>query len=133
MQWISILRCPITGSNLRMLDQHEIELLHQKTVDHLLWHADGKPVNDFIDQGLISVNGGYIYPIMKEIVILIKDFAVVDALDKVINESLSYDKQQVKKFYDEKGWHENEAGDYADAVIYEDLREVSREYLKKMP
>lgn len=131
MNWISILRCPITGSGLRILDRSEITALQQKAMNHQLWCADGQPFTQLIEQGLLSVDGGYIYPVMKEIVILIKNLAIVDALDKVINESLSSDKQQVKKFYDEKGWHENEAGDYTDAVIYEDLREVSKDYIKK--
>ncbi len=131
MDWISMLQCPITGSGLRSLTQDEIELLHQKTANHQLWHADGKLVDDFTNMGLISLKGGYVYPIIKEIVILLKDFAIVDSLSNIQSQSLHADKQQVKKFYDEKGWFENDAGNYEDAVIYEDLRQVSKEYIKK--
>lgn len=131
MEWISILKCPISGSGLRLLNQDEIEILHQKATNNQLWRADGIPLTDFVKQGLQSTEGGYIYPIVKDIVILMKDLAIVDSLDRIIKKSLSADKKKVKDFYDDKGWIENETGDYEDAVIYEDLREVSKDYLKR--
>ncbi|MEO5998443.1 MAG: class I SAM-dependent methyltransferase [Chitinophagaceae bacterium] len=131
MEWISILKCPITGSDLRELDHDELKVLHQKSASHQLWYSDGHPMSELIEQGLIAVNGTYIYPIIKQIVVLIKDLAIIDSPDKVIQQTINADKQWVKNFYDEKGWIANAEGDYADAVIYEDLRDVSRDYLVK--
>ena len=130
MDWISILRCPLTGADLRLLDRDEIKILQLEVSNHQRWHANGKLVENVITEGIISIKGGYIYPIIQDVVILIKDLAIIDSPDKVINETLSAGKQQVKNFYDDKGWLENNAGNFNDAVIYEDLREVSRDYIK---
>jgi len=131
MEWISILKCPITGSDLRLLDKHEIDILCQKADNNELWLANGTPFTDNITQGLQSLDGGYIYLVVKDILLLMRDLAIIDSLDKVINKPPSADKTQVKTFYDNKGWTTNEAGDYEDAVIYEDLRDVSKNYIRK--
>lgn len=131
MEWISILKCPITGEDLRALTPSEIEVLNQKIAAGNLWQADGKVFTTPLTQGLISSGGTYIYPIIREIILLLKDLAVVDSRDKLLKETISADKQLVKNFYDEKGWFANEKGDYEDAVIFEDLRDVTKEYIKR--
>lgn len=131
MEWISILKCPFTGNDLRLLQPSETEEINRKIAEGQLWQADGKPVPGPISEGLISVKGDYIFPIIKGIVLLLKDLALVDSKDKMLKNTISADKQLVKDFYDEKGWFANEEGDYEDAVIFEDLREVSKEYIKK--
>jgi len=80
---------------------------------------------------LITADGAYIFPIINEIIILLKDLALVDSKEKIVQQTISADKQLVKNFYDSRGWFANEEGNYEDAVIYEDLRKVSKEYLKK--
>jgi len=131
MEWIDILKCPITGKDLRALQTEEIAALNQKIVEEKVFQADGKPFTESIEKGLISVDGGYIYPIIKEIILLLRDLAVVDSADKIIKDTISDDKKLVQDFYDKRGWHTDEAGNYEDAVIFEDLRDVSRDYLKK--
>lgn len=131
MEWISILKCPITGSDLRALDPQEISTIKEKARLGNLWQADGKKMSTTIEQGLVSLNGNYIYPIIKDIILLLKDLAIVDSADKIIKDPINAEKQLVKNFYDQKGWFTDEAGNYEDAVIYEDLRTVSRDYLKK--
>jgi ubiquinone/menaquinone biosynthesis C-methylase UbiE/uncharacterized protein YbaR (Trm112 family) len=131
MYWISILKCPITGSDLRLLDPNEIASLHQKIADQKLWRVDGQPVDSAVHQGLISTNGSYIYEIVQEVVVLVKELAITGSKDNIIQQSLNADKEKVKSFYNQKGWFENEAGNYEDAVIYEDLRDVSKNYIKK--
>jgi len=130
MEWISILKCPITGKDLRLLEKEELETLNQKITNGGLWQAEGKPMVTAITTGLITTDGAYIYPIIKRIVLLLKDLAVVDSKSKVIDDTINADKQLVKNFYDQKGWFTDEEGNYEDAVIYEDLRDVSKEYLK---
>ena len=131
MEWISIVKCPFTGADLRALTPAEIEELNRKIAAGSVWQADGTPVSTNISKGLISVRGDYIFPIIKEIILLLKDLAWVDSKQHLLKEALSADKQLVKNFYDEKGWFADEKGDYEDAVIFEDLRDVSKEYIKK--
>ncbi len=131
MEWISILKCPITGNDLRILESEEIKVLQNKSSHQELWLADGQPYAGIIQHGLISLNGNYVYPIINTIIILLNDLAIIDNRDNIIKELISADKQKVKRFYDEKGWSANEQGNYTDAVIYEDLRDVSKDYLKK--
>ncbi|HZE84856.1 MAG TPA: class I SAM-dependent methyltransferase, partial [Puia sp.] len=131
MEWINILRCPFTGSDLRALEAGEIEALNKKIANGLIWQADGKPIGTTLTEGLISVKGDYIFPIIRGIILLLKDLALVDSKENVLKDTISADKQLVKNFYDEKGWFANDEGDYEDAVIFEDLREVSKEYIKK--
>lgn len=131
MEWIEIMKCPMTGQDLRALQPDEIRSINEKATSNQLWQADGKPMTEKIEKGLITIDGRYIYPIIKEIVLLLKDLAVVDSQDKIIKDTINADKQLVKNFYDQKGWFTDEAGNYEDAVIYEDLREVSKDYIKK--
>ena len=131
MEWISIFKCPITGNDLRLLEAEEIERLNQKVSLGQVWQADGKAMTASVEKGLISTDGTYIYPIMKEIILLLKDLAIVDSQDKLIKDPINADKQLVQNFYDEKGWFADKAGNYEDAVIYEDLRDVSKDYLKR--
>ncbi len=67
MEWISILKCPVTGNDLRELEQDEIVILQQKMLAQQLWRSDGQPLAELIERALIEVNGAYIYPIIKEI------------------------------------------------------------------
>lgn len=131
MEWISILRCPFTGKDLRILSSAELTQINQKASNNLLWQADGRAITDTIEKALITVDGSYIYPIVKGVVILLKDLAIIDSLHKIIDNTLSADKQLVKNFYDKKGWASDEKGNYEDAVIFEDLRPFAQEYIKK--
>lgn len=131
MEWISILKCPITAKDLRALTSEEISAINRKAAAKQLWQADGKLMTDPIEKGLVSADGAYIYPILKEIVLLLPEMALVDTQNRILGDSLSDDKKLVKNFYDNRGWHTNEKGDYEDADIFEDLRPFSQEYVKK--
>src|SRR5438046_7864178 len=110
MEWISILKCPITGTSLRALQPDEIRTLNEKASNNQLWQADGKPVTTSIEKGLITIDRTYIYPIIKEIILLLKDLAVVDSKDKIITDTINEHKQLVQNFYDQKGWFTDKAG-----------------------
>lgn len=131
MDWIVILKCPLSGGDLRQLSQDEIISLNVDNGEGLLWKADGTQMITPIEQGLISANHLYIYPIVNGIVLLLKDLVLIRSPENHINTNTDKEKQLVQNFYNQKGWFANEAGNYEDAVIYEDLREVSKEYLKK--
>ena len=42
-------------------------------------------------------------------------------------------KRKIQQFYDECGWQKHDQDLYADAVLFEDLREVSRDYITLAP
>ncbi|MFN3794594.1 MAG: class I SAM-dependent methyltransferase [Chitinophagaceae bacterium] len=129
--WIHILKCPITGKPLRLLHLEEITDLNHKAARLQLWHANGTTFNTAVVDALISEDNQYVYPVIDGIVLLLKDLAVVDAPHKLLQEDLNSDKQLVRNFYDQQGWVSNAEGDYTDAVIYEDLRPVSAEYIQR--
>lgn len=131
MEWISILKCPITGQELKALGPDEIAALNEKIVRGEVRQTDGKPFTEALQKGLIAVDESYVYPILNDILLLLKDLALLGPTGKVLEDLMSEDKKLVKNFYDQRGWHANAAGDYEDAVIFEDLRPVSKDYLKK--
>jgi SAM-dependent methyltransferase len=131
MEWISILKCPITGQALREMTLGEIEDLNLDISGGKRHQANGEALKFTVEKALINVDGSYIFPILRGILVLLKDLAIMDSARKMITNTLSVEKQQVRDFYDGQGWSQDEAGNYQDAVIYEDLREVSKDYIKK--
>lgn len=129
--WVHILRCPITGKSLRLLSLEELAELNHKAARLQLWHANGTTFTTAVIDALISEDHQYVYPVIDGIVILLKELALVDAPGKLLQEDPNSDKQLVRNFYDEQGWISTTSGDYTDAVIYEDLRPVSAEYIQR--
>ena len=102
MNYIEILKCPITNQSLILLDAVTLA-----TADHK-----------------------YKYPIIDGILMLNNDY-VITAEDKIEN-TFDAINRKVQKFYDGKGWKKNDNGDYLDAIEFEDLRkDVSSEYLSR--
>jgi ubiquinone/menaquinone biosynthesis C-methylase UbiE len=56
---------------------------------------------------------------------------VVDIEGHIVLDKIDKDKQRVQDFYDSEGWVKNETGNYQDAVLFEDLRDVSKDYIRK--
>ncbi len=129
--WIHILRCPITGADLRELTSEEVDQINARITNGNCWKMDGSGYSDILDAGLITPDESFIYPEINGISIIMKEMALT--LDKANTDSnaLHDKKQLVKDFYDGKGWSKNEEGHYEDAVIFEDLRDVSKEYIRK--
>jgi len=44
----------------------------QENSNGLIWQADGKPIGTTLTEGLISVKGDYIFPIIRGIILLLK-------------------------------------------------------------
>lgn len=131
LDWITILKCPISGSDLVALSKDEISNINISISKKQLWLAGGVPVEHPLEAGLISRQKGYIYQIIRGVVILLKEQAISAEKYRAFDNVLNDDKLLVQNFYNEQGWFTNEDGNYTDAVIYEDLRDVSAEYLKK--
>lgn len=131
MEWISILKCPVTGQDLRRVSEDELSVINGKIASAQVWEADGKLMETRLKDALMAVDGSYLYPILEEIVLLLPDLALVDSQKNILANSLSDDKKLVKNFYDNRGWHTTEKGDYEDADIFEDLRPFAQDYLNK--
>lgn len=131
MEWIRILKCPVTGQDLRMMSPDEIAEVNRKITGNQVWQVDGKPMQETITEALVNMDGSYLFPIVKGVILLLTDLALVDSKDKILGDSLSDDKKLVKNFYDDRGWHTTAKGDYEDADIFEDLRPFAQEYIKK--
>ena len=56
MEWISILKCPITGQELRELRQDEIVSLNEKIKRGEVMQTDGKPFTGPLEKGLVSAD-----------------------------------------------------------------------------
>jgi ubiquinone/menaquinone biosynthesis C-methylase UbiE/uncharacterized protein YbaR (Trm112 family) len=129
MEWITILRCPHSGQDLRVLDQQRIADLNSLIAEQKVWKADGSLMDTPLLQALITNDKTLIYPVINGIVILLCELALSLDKDKICSSGVDADKQLVRDFYNQKGWFTDEEGNYEDAVIYEDLREVSRSYI----
>ena len=99
MEWITILKCPISGADLRKLETDEINNLNIRIKENNLWQSDGKLMTTEISEGLITSTRKYIYPIIEGIILLLPDLAVVDSKEKIKGDTLSDDKKLVKDFY----------------------------------
>lgn len=131
MEWISILKCPFTGQELSLINNEELVELNKRIDSGKAWQADGTPFITPVTKGLISTDKTFIYPIIRGIIILLKDLAIVSSKENLISHQISDDKKLVKNFYDEKGWFADEKGHYEDGVIFEDFRDVTKDYIKK--
>jgi uncharacterized protein YbaR (Trm112 family) len=54
MEWINILKCPITGEDLRLLTSDEIAMLNKKISDSRVRNADGSFVTKQLEKALIN-------------------------------------------------------------------------------
>jgi ubiquinone/menaquinone biosynthesis C-methylase UbiE/uncharacterized protein YbaR (Trm112 family) len=131
MEWINILKCPVTGNDLRIVSASEIEQINGKIRNGIIYQADGKILDTEIREAIIDTSNVFIYPIAKGVVLLLPDLLLTEYQDKLQFTGLTEDKKLVKNFYDNRGWHTTESGDYEDADIFEDLRPFAQDYLTK--
>lgn len=87
------------------------------------------PVTEEVREGLIPINGDVFYPIRAGIVILLPQLSIVTKVGDTRPSAATLDatKRQVRDFYDSVGWKPTEVG-FADASLFEDLRQVSEPY-----
>lgn len=129
-----MLRCPITKGPLREMKMSEIKEVNDRISKGELLHFDGTVVERHIGSGFVSLNGCFVYPIEEDIVILLQNLAVVinnHWVDRGSKDSLRKGKKDVRDFYDQVGWQRGEEGLFVDALLFEDLRPVSRDYIHK--
>jgi ubiquinone/menaquinone biosynthesis C-methylase UbiE/uncharacterized protein YbaR (Trm112 family) len=124
------LQCPLTQQSLRVMNEEEIESLNERIAEKKLVSLAGVAIEKLIDAAFISLDGNFAYPIVEGIAIFLPNqgFIVRDeALDRItLNKNQL--KENVQNFYDELGWQQEEEN-YVDALLFEDLRAVSQDYI----
>jgi len=128
-----ILRCPISHSGLRWLSPGEVEELNERARLGSLRHADDTNVEQPLTLALASADGEFIYRVDEGIFVLLSTRAIRAGplSTRVAKSELSPETENVKSFYDQLGWRESAEGIFEDAMMFEDLRPVSRDYIRK--
>jgi len=126
-----ILRCPVTGSGLKMMTDEQLNQLNRRILSQQLQHLDGTTVQKPVTQALVSNDGQFAYIVQDGIMMLLAPFAIV--LDPTVGSDpnryqLREEKQVVKDWYDQFGWQTGEGGLTLDAISFGDLRPVSQDY-----
>jgi ubiquinone/menaquinone biosynthesis C-methylase UbiE len=128
-----ILRCPITHGRLRPLAVAELEQINERIGRGEVQHPDGSPVRGELQAGYRTSDGQLAYGVREGIVLLLPTLAIVlqrQPASEPSAEALRQEKHAVQDFYDEVGWVQDKVGVFADAALFEDLRDVSTDYLR---
>ena len=73
---IGILRCPETHQELRVAEPGLIQRLNAQAAQGILKNRAGQPVKDALDAGLIRDDGQFVYPIRRNIPVMLIDEAL---------------------------------------------------------
>jgi len=128
----TILRCPITKQELRLLELQEVESLNDRIANGELRHTDGTPVKVSLEAGFISRDGRFVYPVLDGIILLLENLAIPVTRQKDgAQVALRAEKKVLQDFYDSIGWQKagQETTSFVDALKWEDLRPVASEYI----
>ena len=129
----SILKCPVSGSDLSFVDEKCREELEGQIEKGGLRHLAGGPVRMHLKNALASSDGQFIYPVEDGILILLPSLAIVrtDHAHVIACPQLALETESVMRYYDEIGWHPNKNGIIEDVGRFDDLRPVSEEYIHR--
>ncbi len=73
---LKILCCPETHQELRMADPALVEQLNQQAGSGSLKNRAGQPVKEKLDGGFLRADGQFLYPIRKNIPVMLVDEAI---------------------------------------------------------
>jgi ubiquinone/menaquinone biosynthesis C-methylase UbiE/uncharacterized protein YbaR (Trm112 family) len=124
---VDILKCPITGSNLHLLNKDELEKVNEKVKNKTLNYLNGTVVVKPFEIALSNENNKFIYAVVDDIIILRKDKAIA-ANNSIENIDLRSEKRDVENFYDNIGWKHFDDEHFVDAEKFEDLRPLAFDY-----
>jgi ubiquinone/menaquinone biosynthesis C-methylase UbiE len=133
VSFISMLKCPLTGSGLAVMAPPGLDAVRRQTVEGALVHPDGTAPQPSFDGFLQTTDGRLYYPVLDGIFVLLPSLALVRREDRPTFAGLATEWQtlSVMRFYDQIGWREADGGSFQDADLFEDLRPVSRDYLHR--
>lgn len=119
----SILKCPITGDNLRHISKEEISnVTTNKNFEHIQ--------SDDINEGFINESNTYIFPVYEGIILLLPVYALFIGAGKDMRCKMDFNRERVFNYYNELKYSKRD-----DCVIYEDapkwvdFRDVSSDYI----
>jgi ubiquinone/menaquinone biosynthesis C-methylase UbiE/uncharacterized protein YbaR (Trm112 family) len=125
---LAILRCPLTHSDLYLLDDVELQEINRRIRQGQTRSSKGMVIERPLSAALASSDGRYLYPIEDGMYFLMADLAIDTAADDTCQASTAGDtSRDVRTFYEEIGWQQ-ESDVYADAALFEDLRPVTEQY-----
>lgn len=73
---LKILCCPETHQGLRVADPALVEKVNQQVAAGCLKNRAGQPVGERLDAGLVRTDGRFLYPIRKDIPVMLVDEAI---------------------------------------------------------
>lgn len=131
-----ILQCPITGAALLPLAPPALAAARDDLRAGRLRHAAGAaaaPSLATLEAALATPDGRFLYPVLDGIFVLLPGLALIraddrDAAGQFAPAGSAAETDAAMRFYDEIGWRPDAAGQFADAVRFEDLRPVTRGY-----
>ena len=75
-EFVKILVCPDNRTPVRIASEQEITNLNQKIQEGSLQNIGGRKVNDKLDGGLIREAGDRLYPVRKNIPVMLVEEAI---------------------------------------------------------
>ncbi len=119
----SILQCPITKENLKLISKEEINSLIGS------FDSDFLKI-DNITAGFINESGNYFYPVFDDILLLLPVYALYIGKGQDARGKMAFDKERVFKYYNDISYDtKNSLKIYKDSPKWVDYREVSSEYI----
>jgi uncharacterized protein YbaR (Trm112 family) len=73
---LRILCCPETHQDVRLAEQAVIDKLNRQIAAGALKNRVGQPVQEKLDGGLVRADGKYLYPIRRNIPVMLVDEAI---------------------------------------------------------
>ena len=75
-EFVKILVCPENRTPVRVASEQEITDLNQRIEEGIIQNIGGREVNDKLDGGLIRVAGDRLYPVRKNIPVMLVEEAI---------------------------------------------------------
>ena len=75
-EFVKILVCPDNRTPVRVASEQKITDLNQKIEDGTLQNIGGRKVNDRLDGGLVRAAGDRLYPVRKNIPVMLVEDAI---------------------------------------------------------
>ncbi len=119
----SILRCPVTKENLRLLSREDANKI-ASGYDRTFLKIDN------ITEGLINDSSTYFYPVFDGILLLLEVYALYIGTGLDEREKMTYDKERVFDYYNELNYAtKNSYQIYEDSPKWVDFRDVTSDYI----
>ncbi len=73
---LEILRCPVTKQHLHPLSAEELGRLNERIGAGGVVHVDGSPVDQPLDEALVTENGNTVYKVEDDIPIMLEELSI---------------------------------------------------------